>query len=278
MLNSIAATAYAKRDFWLCLARAFAPPGTDDAYLRAFQTDLPDDLAAIAEELGLQLGEETAAFRTAASQLRDPLALQKLYAALFLTPPTPVMVNTCFYIDGGLQGAAAQALEKSYAAHGFERHDHFRDLNDTVGVQADFLALLYEQAGQKAQGGEDIDARAYLSQADQIITDYLCRWITPFLRDLETASRNHGVNPVYAHLARIIWLAVEGLTAAPEIAEIKVGLAQLPAGSSRGVGALTASDLAEIAFMLDRDGLAWDHVAANDGWDQDVFEARRANR
>ncbi|MDZ7709743.1 MAG: molecular chaperone TorD family protein [Roseovarius sp.] len=275
-MNPTAATAFSKRDFWLCLARAFAPPGTGEDYLRAFQTDLPDDLAAISEELGLQLGAEIADFRAAAAQLADPLELQKLYAALFLTPPTPVMVNTCFYIDGGMQGASEQALEKAYAAHGFKRHEHFRDLNDTVGVQADFLALLFEQAGTKAMAGEDIDARAYLAQADQIIADYPCRWITPFLRDLEAVSRDHDVNPVYAHLARVIWLAVEGNAKAPEIVEIKQGMAQLPRGSARGIGALTAEDLAEIAYKLQRDGLAWDHVAANDGWDDAVFAARRA--
>lgn len=276
MPNATAATSYSKRDFWLCLARAFAPPGTAEDYLRAFQTDLPDDLASIAEEIGLQLGAEIADFRKAAAQLADPLDLQKHYAALFLTPPTPVMVNTCFYIDVGMQGASEQALEKAYAAHGFKRHQHFRDLNDTVGVQADFLALLYERAGQKAEAGEDIDARAYLAQADQIIADYPCRWITPFLRDLENVSRAHGLNPVYAHLARMIWLAVEGSVATSEIAEIKAGMASLPQGSARGIGALTAEDLAEIACRLERDGLAWDHVAANEGWDDAVFIARRA--
>ena len=275
-MNPTAALAFSKRDFWLCLARAFAPPGTGAEYLHAFQTDLPDDLAAIGEELGLQLGAEIADFRAAAGQLADPLELQKLYAALFLTPPTPVMVNTCFYIDGGMQGASEQALEKTYAAHGFKRHEHFRDLNDTVGVQADFLALLFEHAGAKAMAGEDIDARAYLAQADQNIADYPCRWITPFLRDLGAVSRDHGVNPVYAHLARIIWLAVEGNAHAPEIVEIKQGMAQLPQGSARGIGALTAEDLAEIAYKLQRDGLSWDHVAANDGWDDAVFAARCA--
>lgn len=273
-MNATAATALSKRDFWLCLARAFAPPGTGEDYLRAFQTDLPEDLAAIGEELGLQLGAEIADFRAAAAQLTDPLELQKLYAALFLTPPTSVMVNTCFYIDGGMQGASEQALEKTYAAHGFRRHEHFRDLNDTVGVQADFLALLFEQAGAKAMAGEDIDARAYIAEADRIIADYPCRWITPFLRDLEVVGRDHGVNPVYAHLARIIWLAVEGNAHAPEVVEIKQGMAQLPQGSARGIGALTAEDLAEIAYKLQRDGLSWDHVAANDGWDDDVFAAR----
>lgn len=273
-MNNVAAMAFSKRDFWLCLARAFAPPGTGEDYLRAFQTDLPADLAAIGEELGLQLGAEVADFRAAAAGLADPLELQKLYAALFLTPPTPVMVNTCFYIDGGIQGASEQALEKAYAAHGFKRHEHFRDLNDTVGVQADFLALLFEQAGAKAKAGEDIDARAYLAQADQIIADYPCRWITPFLRDLETVSRDHGMNPVYAHLARIIWLTIDFSAQAPEIVEIKQGMALLPQGSARGIGALTAEDLAEIAYKLQRDGLAWDHVAANDGWDDAVYAAR----
>lgn len=275
-MNPTAATAFSNRDFWLCLARAFAPPGTGDDYLRAFRTDLPGDLAAIGEELGLHLGAELAAFRDAAEHLADPLELQKLYAALFLTPPTPVMVNTCFYIDGGLQGASEQALEKAYAAHGFTRHDHFRDLNDTVGVQADFLALLFEQAGAKAMADDDIDARAYLAQADQIIADYPCRWITPFLRDLDAVSRDHGVNPVYAHLARILWLAVEGNVKAPDIVEIKQGMAKLPKGSARGIGALTAEDLAEIAYKLQRDGLSWDHVAANEGWDDGVFAARCA--
>lgn len=276
MLNQTAATAYAKRDFWLCLARAFAPPATGEDYLRAFCSDLPEDLAAISDEMGLTLGAEIDAFRDAAGRIADPLELQKLYAALFLTPPTPVMVNTCFYIDGGLQGATEQALERTYARHGFQRHTHFRDLNDTVGVQAEFLAMLYGHAGDKAKAGEDIDARAYLSEAEAFVSDYPCLWITPFLRDLEAVSRDHGLNPVYAHLARAMWLAVEGAMRPPEIAEIKEGMARLPSGSARGIGALTAEDLAEIAWRLDRDGLAWDHVAATDGWDDAVFEARRA--
>lgn len=278
MLNQTAATAYARRDFWLCLARAFAPPATGSDYLNAFQTDLPDDLAAISEEMGLAIGAEIQSFREAASRLAEPLDLQKLYATLFLTPPTPVMVNACFYIDGGPKGAAEQALEGIYARHAFQRHTHFRDLNDTVGVQADFLALLYDRGGDKAKAGEDIDARAYLAQAEAFTADYPCRWITPFLRDLESVSRDHDVNPVYAHLARMIWLAVEGSTRAPQLTEIKDGMADLPQGSARGIGALTAEDLAEIAYRLDCDGLAWDHVAANDGWDDAVFEARRAER
>lgn len=275
MTNPTAATAYARRDLWLCLARAFAPPATGPDYLASFRADLPEDLAAIGDEISLHLGAEIAGFRAAAARIAEPLDLQRLYAALFLTPPTPVMVNTCFYIDGGVKGASEQGLEQAYARHGFQRHTHFSDLNDTVGVQGDFLALLYDRAGDKAKAGDDIAARAYLAEAEAFIAEYPCRWITPFLRDLETVCRSHDLNPAYAHLARIIWLAVESAMKAPESAGIKDGMAQLPAGSARGIGALTAADLAEIAYRLERDGLSWGHVTLHDGWDDAVFAARR---
>jgi len=275
MHRDTALLAFSKRDFWLCMARAFAPPATGTDYLEAFQNALPDDLEAIADEIGLHLGAEIADLRSAAAALSDPMELQKLYAALFLTPPTPVMINTGFYLDGGIMGDSEAGMSDAYAHHGFERHQHFRDLNDTPGVQAEFLALLFEKAGEKARAGDDIEARAHLAQAEAFLSDFVCRWITPFLRDLEAVSRDHGVNAVYAHLSRLVWLAAEGSVAAPEVVEIKAGMASLPRGSARGIGALTAEDLAEIAYRLERDGLAWDHVAQNDGWDDAVFADRR---
>ncbi|MGY6535273.1 MAG: molecular chaperone TorD family protein [Pararhodobacter sp.] len=276
MYRDTALLAWSKRDFWLCMARAFAPPATSADYLEAFQTALPDDLETISQEIGLHLGAEIADLRAAAAALGDPIDLQRLYAGLFLTPPTPVMVNTGFYLDGAVMGDSEEAIAAAYARLGFERHQHFRDLNDTPGVQAEFLALLFDKAGEKARAGEDIEARAWNAEAEAFLSAFVCRWITPFLRDLERASRDHGVNAVYAHLARLVWLGVESSVAAPEVAEIKAGMDSLPRGSARGIGALTAEDLAEIAYRLQRDGLTWDHVAQNDGWDNAVFAARRA--
>lgn len=274
-MRDTAADAFSRRDFWLCLARAFAPPGGGE-YLAAFAHDLPDDLAAIAEEIGLVLTAEIASLRAAAGQMTDPMDLQRLYAALFLTPPTPVMMNTGFYIDGGVMGVSEQGLQDAYARHGYARHTEFRDLNDTIGVQAEFLSLLYDKAGEKARAAEGMDARAYLAEADAFIAAYPARWITPFVRDIEAACDRLALNPVYAHLARILWLAVEGSISAPTFHEVKGGMEMLPPGSARGIGALTAEDLAEIAWRLDQDGLSWDHVAENDGWDDAVFAARRA--
>ena len=275
MTRHLADTAHARRDFWLCLARAFAPPAGGD-YHAAFAEDLPADLDAIAGEIGLELGAQIAAFRDAAARAGDSEALQKLYAGLFLTPPAPVMINAGYYIDGGLMGATEKALNAWYGHHGFARHEHFRDLSDTVAVQCEFLSLLYDKAGAAAEADEDLEAMAYVGEAERFIDAYPRHWVTPMLRELERAVERRDLNPAYAHLLRVLWLAVEDVVAHSGTRIEKAGSADLPRGSSRGMGALTAEDLAEIAFRLERDGLAWDHVAALDGWDDAVFARRRA--
>lgn len=272
-MKSTAADAFARRDFWLCLARAFAPPGGED-YLIAFRNDLSADLAAIGEEMGLRLTAEVALLKQEADRLPDAVELQKLYSALFLTPPTPVMLNTGLYIDGSLMGRSELELREFYARHGFERHAHFRDLNDTVAIQAEFLALLYGKAGERATSGDGMEARAYLAEAEDFTRRFPARWITPFLRAIEAAGSRVGLNAVYAHLARILWLAVEGSVESVDQIVSNAGLDALPSGSARGIGALTAQDLAEIAWCLKRDGLSFDHIVEQDNWDHAVFEAR----
>ena len=275
MTRHLADTAHARRDFWLCLARAFAPPAGGD-YHAAFAEDLPADLDAIAGEIGLELGAQIAAFRDAAARAGDSEALQKLYAGLFLTPPAPVMINAGYYIDGGLMGATEKALNAWYGHHGFARHEHFRDLSDTVAVQCEFLSLLYDKAGTAAEADEDLEAMAYIGEAERFLAEYPRRWVTPMLRELEAAVERRDLNPAYAHLLRVLWLALEDAVTRAGSRIEKAQSADLPKGSSRGMGALTAEDLAEIAFRLERDGLAWDHVAALEGWDDAVFERRRA--
>ncbi|ULB12476.1 ArxD, molecular chaperone TorD family protein (plasmid) [Cereibacter azotoformans] len=270
-----AALARSHRDFWLCLARAFAPSAGAE-YVAAFTTDLPADLEAIGEELGLNLSPELAAFRAAAADLADSLDLQRLYAALFLTPPQAVPLNTGLYLDGSLMGQSEQDLAAAYARHGFARQPGFRDLNDTVAVQAEFLGQLYDKIARLTAGGEALEARACLTEAQAFTAAYPARWITPMLREIEAATAARRLCPVFLHLARILWLGVESAITAPAEAASKAGLAALPAGSARGIGELTAEDLAEIAVRLSRDGLAWDHVAARPGWDEAIFAARQA--
>lgn len=274
MLTATAAHAYARRDLWLCLARAFAPPGGAD-YLAAVREALPEDLASIGDELGLALGPETEALRAAAAGLADPVDLQRLYAALFLTPPIAASLNSGLYLDGGMMGDSTRALEEIYGRHGLSRHTHFRDLTDSVGVQAEFLGQLYGRAGARAEAGDDMEAKAYLAEADGFAARFPARWATPFLRDVERASQAAGANRFYAHLARVLWLAVEAMRVQPAAPVRYAGLDLLPPGSARGIGALSAEDLAEIAVRLEGDGLGWEHIKTQPNWDDAVHAARR---
>lgn len=263
----------AKRDFWLCLARAFAPPAGGEFHT-AFTSDLPSDLEAIAEEIGLNVAADLDRFREAAGGLTDALEIQQHYASFFVTPPVPVFMNTGVYLDNAFLGPSEIDINDWYARHGFERHAGFKDLNDHVAVQFEFVGLLYEKAADRAFGGNDMEALAFAAEAERFLAAFPRRWVTSFLSAIEGACSERRLNRAYAHLSRIAWLSIEHHLAG---AEVKINAAEsvpFPAGSSRGMGALTAEDLAEIAFRLDAAGLSYDHVKALPEWEDAAFNRR----
>ena len=272
MTDTLAADAYSRRDLWLCLARAFGKPEGDD-FRDVFIRHLADDLQAIAEETGLVAHQDIAALRTDAAKLGEGLDLLQLYSRLFIAPPAPVVLNAGFYMEGGKTGHVEQDLRALYARHGVAKSDTMRDFHDAVPIQLEFLSFLYGRAGDYAKAGQNMEARAYIAEAESFIARYPVRWCSPFLREMDKACAEHDLNHAYAHLARILWLAVEKARAGAPIQALPAG-ADLPQGSSRGLGEVTAQDLAEVAYRLEQAGLAWDHVAANDAWDDEVYAAR----
>ena len=274
MTDTTAIDAYSRRDLWLCLARAFSKP-EGDAFLDVFTQHLADDLEAISEEIGLVAHEDITALRSDAARLGADLDLLLLYSKLFIAPPTPVVLNAGFYMDGGKTGQIEQELRALYARHGVAKNAAMRDFHDAVPLQLEFLSFLYGRAGDYAKAAQNMEARAYMAEADSFIARYPVQWCSPFLRDLQKACADDGLNRVYEHLARILWLAVEQARAGAPIEALPAG-AGLPHGSSRGLGDVTAEDLAEVAYRLEQAGLAWDHVAANEAWSDEVFAARRA--
>src|SRR3990167_7193160 len=100
--------------FWQTLARAFMPP-MDAVVARAFVADLPDDLADLAEGLGLQAEADISALREQALHFVGPQALLLEYARLFLPPVGTVTLNLSRYVDGG-GGLCMDALEAAYYA------------------------------------------------------------------------------------------------------------------------------------------------------------------
>jgi TorA maturation chaperone TorD len=274
MTRAFGETCAAKRDFWLSMARAFAPPAAGD-YHRAFTVDLPGDLDAIALEVGLNIRAELDGFLAAARALQDSLELQRLYASLFVTPPVPVFMNTAVYQDNAFLGPSENDLNDWYARHGFERHEEFRDLNDHVAVQLEFIGLLYQKAADRAFAGNDMEGVAFATEAERFLSQHPKRWIMAFCSALESTCVNRGVNGVYTHLARIAWHAVEHHLQNGAV-RFEVDEGSFPKGSARGAGPLNAADLAEIAYRLQSTGLSFDHVKALPEWSDAAFSARRA--
>lgn len=260
----------AKRDFWLCLARAFAPPAAE-TYRDSFCKDLPEDLFAITTEIGAKVDGDIEAFAKEAAKLPDSLEIQRLYAALFVTPPTPAFMNTAIYLDGAFLGGSEFDIQQWYARHGFERHEGFRDLNDHAAVQMEFLGQLFDRASTFARSSDDIAALALATEAGRFIHTYVRQWIGPFLHSIQEACRERDLNAAFVHLARIVWSMVDY--------EIEHGTARfeveaerpLPNGSSRGIGDVTAEDLAEIALRLQSAGLSFDHIREQEAWSETVF-------
>jgi TorA maturation chaperone TorD len=273
MTKSLGERYASKRDLWLCLARAFAPPAGGD-YHAAFVRDLPDDLTAISEEIRLNVVADLDGFAEAARQLPDALEIQRSYAALFVTPPTPVFMNTAIYLDGAFLGQSEIDLGVWYARHGYGRHAEFHDLNDHAAVQFEFVALLFDKAAKAALANDDMEALAYAAEAERFLNAYPKRWMTAFLQALAQAVSRDERGAAYLYLARIAWLAIEQAIAESPIRAETAGTA-FPDGSSRGLGPLTADDLAEIALRLEAAGLDYTHVMAFPEWRDEALATRR---
>ncbi len=198
----------ARAEFYLCLARAFLPPHTENDY-RALAVYLADDLADLAGEIGYPISEPLAQLRAAFGALPEPLALLQLYSKLFLTPPTPVALNTGRYLDGTVMGDSVQAVEGWYRRHGLERTESFHDLPDHVTLQLEFVAHLFAGAAAARQAGDDPEAQRLEAEARTFLGTFVARWLPGFCAALERTPAERRLPAPYLHLARILRAAVE---------------------------------------------------------------------
>ena len=202
------ATPGAVAEFYLCLARAFLPPHTDNDH-RALAVYLADDLADLAGETGYPIAEPLAQLRAAFDALPGPLALLQLYSKLFLTPPTPVALNTGRYLDGTVMGGSVQAIEGWYRRRGLERTESFHDLPDHVALQLEFVARLFAGAAAARQAGDDAEARQLEAEARAFLGAFVVHWLPGFCAALERTLAQHRLPAPYLYLAHILCAAVE---------------------------------------------------------------------
>jgi TorA maturation chaperone TorD len=245
----------ARAETYLVLARAFAAPS--DGALAAFRDHLADDLEALAGETGYDLGDALPRLRAALARVPDALALARLHAFLFLTPPAPVHINTAIYLDGAPLGRHEQAMRRWYAAHGLERAAHFRDLADHLVMQLELVATLWARAAE-APGPHAEAAAAFLAT-------FLARWLPPFRADLDKVTRERDLPEVHLALTDVLAACVRAdarPAAAPE---------PMPAEAPAVLG---AEDLAAMAARLQEHGLSIEHLRARPEWREDLLVAR----
>lgn len=191
-----------RAEFYLCMARAFLPPGSD-AVWRAFRDDLADDLADLDHGLVYGIEAPLAALRREVAAVPDAVHLLRTYSALFLTPPVPVTLNAGVYLDGAIMGPSVVALEECYRKCGLRRAEGFRDLSDHVSVQLEFAALLHGLEARAARG-----EAPPLIRAAHFLEAFASYWLPYFCEALEKATcAGRSPNP-WLPLARILGIAV----------------------------------------------------------------------
>lgn len=245
----------AKAEFFLCLARAFAPPEDRPAVLAAFKEDLVHDLAELGVACGYPIGEAVENFATAMAGVPDAQALRVTYSRLFLTPGDEhPSLNAGTYIDGAVGGGSVTAMATCYQRCGLEKQETLHDLPDHVAVQLEFVAWLY---AAEAEGDVSLPMRA-----EDFISSFMVRWAGAFRAGIEAATGHSELNAnPYAALAGMIEIAaladarplkVPKQEVDPEIARLRVEFASRE---------LNANDLATIEQRLKADKLASDHVS-----------------
>jgi TorA maturation chaperone TorD len=244
----------ARAEMYLTLAHAFSAP-RDAAVVEAFRRDLPGDLVAVAEAAGYALGDAPARLGAALAALDGPEALGRLYATLFLAPPTPVHINAAIYLDGAPLGPSELAMRKAYARHGLEPAAALRDLCDHVARQLEFVAVLLARAAAAPPG-----ARAALAHdAEAFLAGFVARWLPRLRDDLASTCRARGLPEVYLALADILSICVRadlpGRMTAPPVRPTPV---EAPA--------IGAADLAAMAAALEARGLSSAHLRAHPAW------------
>ena len=244
-------------EFYLCLARAFLPPHTDNDY-RALAVYLTDDLADLAGEIGYPISEPLAQLRVAFDALPEPLTLLQLYSKLFLTPPAPVALNTGRYLDGAVMGGSVQAIEGWYRYRGLERDESFHDLPDHVTLQLEFVARLFAGAAAAHQAGDDAEARRLEAEARAFLGAFVARWLPGFCTALERTLAKHRLPTPYLHLAHILCAAVEcdATADAPHAAVAPVTSTVTPIAANGP----TPAQLQEIARALAAHGQSTEHL------------------
>lgn len=243
-----------RTEFYLCLARAFLTPNSEETWL-ALRDALADDLDELDGMLGYGFAAHVARYRAAITAFAGQPELLQAYSGLFLAPPRLACINTGAYLDGAVNGGSVLAMEEAYRQAGLERNENFLDLADHLSIQLEFVASRYMACLAAAEQLADEEV------AGRFLDRFLRPCLPALMADLAAAPVAH--NP-WLHLARLLQVAVVHDARAPapprkEAMRLQTALVKARHGWARhDVG---DQDLAFIAQRLQEKGLATDHLA-----------------
>ena len=246
-----------RAEFYLCLARAFLTPDSEQAW-RGMREALADDLEELGKTLGYEIDNYIASYWLAIASVPDQPTLLQVYSALFLAPPRRVSINTGTYLDGALNGGSVLAMEEAYQRGGVARSEAFKDLSDHLSLQLEFVAHRFLARREMS------DAETPDEDAEKFLDTFVARWLPPFIADLEREGT--APNP-YLHLARILQAAVTRDARAAPLSAIhsRRQMALDKARHERGARGVTEQDMAFIAQCLREKGLSTDHLSIPPG-------------
>ncbi|MBZ0096277.1 MAG: molecular chaperone TorD family protein [Sulfuricella sp.] len=189
-----------RAELWQCLAQALLPP-RGEFLSRSLRDDLADDLAYLADSLGLDIGDNVEELRTVLAQA-DVESLLPAYSSLFLVPPIPARLNAGFYLDGTLLGANTKMLAEIFYRHGVEQSPDMHDTPDHLATILEFLALLFHKA--------DVAESATLDILDDMeaIRGLLWRTLSDLHGRVIETEQERSLPAVYSALIQIVKTAL----------------------------------------------------------------------
>jgi DMSO reductase family type II enzyme chaperone len=191
-----------RSQLYAALAQAFREPEASSGKCRECSlVELLQEpaLSLHPEALGPTVGRLIDALEITQGQAEQALrALEIEYNRLFVGPGRPqAPPYESFYRDkwGLVMGASAREVERRYAEAGLGMAPDHRELPDHVATELGFMAYLAIKEAEADEG----ERRIWLERERSFLRDHLGRWLPPFCRRVEEASRH----PFYTALAEL---------------------------------------------------------------------------
>lgn len=196
-----------RAELHLCLAQTFLPPSTEQIFV-ALREQLPDDLRELNALLSVIDASALESLCDDLSSLTDQTRLLVTYSRLFLSPPAPALLNLGFYVDGGLQGGACQAIEALYRTHGLARSPEFRDGPDHLALYLQFVAWMMARAAEHLGTQDEASANRVLADLHQSIVQHALPAITRLQTQIVKAELEYALPNLYSALCQLAHCAL----------------------------------------------------------------------